>query len=954
MGRAAPGDRQVEVAMHQELGDFFRLNPIPMWVFDPDSLRFLEVNDAAVARYGYTRDEFQAMTLEQIRPPAERTRLGEAVRPARAAPQRSGPFLHQGRGGPAFAVHIASCPIRYRGLDACIVAAIELSVTAGTNMASAMHPAMLAVGADGVVRFANRSAHALLGVDGAAGEPVDLRTALAQLPWPEVAERVLRAAAGGASERFAVRHPRSGTMFSVSAVATPDGAEVCFAELTEDSLTQQLHDSIERFQLAASACTDVIWDYDLQRRSVWLGGGYAQSFGYPPSDERCSLERWMALIHPDDRPEIEMQLQRLPSSGDDHWHCSYRYRHADGSYRTVAHRARMLRDTGSGIRRIVGAIEDISSRLQADTDRSVWSAVFRALPSAVTVYDARAPQWTIVYVNPAVEQLSGYPAGELLGTDGAFALGDAQDQPGRDAIAVAVAEGRSVSTVLRCRRKDGPVCWIETRMAPVHDRDGALTHYVCIQTDVTGRHLRRAQVGDATSHDPVTALPCRALLEADLRRQIDDHRARGAELSVLLVDIARLRVINEAHGYELGDQVLRESAAAIRKCLHGEEKLYRLAGGEFAVIVADDHGASRGQTLLEILARALRVPVAEPETTLLVTARIGMSRFPQDAATAEALLHSAASAVLRAKAEGVRTAFDDGVAGARRARSAIRLDRIARLHDALCENRLQMLYQPQIDLVRHRVAAVEALARWHDPVHGEIAPAAFVALADDAGMGRRLLRWSLHAACRTAQALRSDGRFAGAVAVNIAPSQTVHPGLRRSIERTLELYQLPPEALELEVTEEALLDDTRAGLAQLNALADLGVSVVLHNFGRGYSSLETLKRLHLRKLKIDRSFIEHIDEDPRDRAIVAAINDVARVAGVRVVAEGVTTHAQVETLLSLGCTQVQGWLYGRARSAEVLARDIERFDRVRAPMSQCAAAATGTQSVSDAALSPAL
>jgi diguanylate cyclase len=155
------------------------------------------------------------------------------------------------------------------------------------------------------------------------------------------------------------------------------------------------------------------------------------------------------------------------------------------------------------------------------------------------------------------------------------------------------------------------------------------------------------------------------------------------------------------------------------------------------------------------------------------------------------------------------------------------------------------------------------------------------------------------------------------------------------------------------VTEGALLDDTRAGLAQLNALADLGVSVVLDNFGRGYSSLETLKRLHLRKLKIDRSFIEHIDEDPRDRAIVAAINDVARAAGVRVVAEGVTTHAQVETLLSLGCTQVQGWLYGRARTAQVLARDIERFDRVRAPMPQCDAAATGTQNVSDAALSPA-
>jgi diguanylate cyclase (GGDEF)-like protein/PAS domain S-box-containing protein len=943
----------VEVVMYQELGDFFQRNPIPMWVFDPDSLRFLEVNDAAVARYGYSRDEFRAMTLEQIRPTAERTRLDEAVRSARAAPQRCGPFLHQGRGGPAFAVHIASCPIRYRGLDACIVAAIELSVTAGADMASAMHPAMLAVGTGGTVRFANRPARGLLGVDDAAAERFDLRAVLAQLPWPEVAERVLRAAAGGDSERFAVRHPRNGTMFSVSAVATPDGAEVCFAELTEDSLTQQLHDNIERFQLAASTCTDVIWEHDLQRRSVWLGGGYAQSFGYPPSDERCSLERWMALIHPDDRPEIGMQLQRLPSSGDDHWHCSYRYRHADGSYRTVAHRARVLRSMGGGVRRIVGAMEDISSRLQADADRNVWSAVFSALPNAVTVFDTRTPQWAIVYVNPAVEQMSGYPAGELLGTDGAFALGDVQVQPGRDAIAAAVAESRSVSTVLQCRRKDGIIRWIETRMAPVHDRDGALTHYVCIQTDVTERHQRRVQVGDATSHDPVTALPCRALLEADLRRQLDDHRPRGAELSLLLIDIARLRVINEAHGYDLGDRVLRESAMAIRKCLQGEERLYRLAGGEFAVVVADDSGASRGQTLLEILSRALRVAVAEPETTVLVTARIGMSRFPQDAATAEALLHSAASAVLRAKAEGVRTAFDDGVAEARRARSAIRLDRIARLHDALRENRLQMLYQPQIDLVRHRVAAVEALARWHDPVHGEIAPAAFVALADDAGMGRRLLRWSLHAACRTAQALRSEGRFAGAVAVNVAPSQAGHPGLRRSIERTLELYELPPEALELEVTEDALLDDSHAGLAQLNALAGLGVSIVLDNFGRGYSSLETLKRLHLHKLKIDRSFIEHVDEDARDRAIVAAISDVARAAGVRVVAEGVTTHAQVETLLSLGCTQVQGWLYGRARTAEVLARDIERFDRARSPMPQCDAAAAETQNVSDAAPSPA-
>lgn len=906
--------------MHSEFGPLFEHSPVPMWIYDVVGLRFLDVNQAAVRRYGYTREQFQQMTLADIRPADQRSHLEAALTWASDAQHDSGPYRHKTCSGADIYMRIVSSPLSYRGMPARLVAAFEIADPVDVdnreiNSAQA-RAATLMIDNDGAIRYASLDARELLGLTFRENSLGNLWETLATLPWYSLSEKLRNVGSSGMPGRFVVRHPTLGSSFSVLTQTDGDALEITLIETTRGDLLEHLHDSMERFQVAASVCSELIWDYDVRTGTVWLGGAFSTTFGYSPAQRRITLQEWLALLHPEDTSVIGAQLRRVEARGEQCWNCSYRLRHADGSFRTVAHRARTISDVGGAISRVVGAVENVTGRLPHAGELTPWPALFGAMPAAVSVFDVRGPRWTIVYVNPALESMTGYRAKDYLGTDGAFALDEDGNQPGLMAIADAVAKYLPVSTVLRCRRPDGVRYLNELRLSPMHDESGTLAYYICIQTNISDHYREEPNRQQAWSHDPVTGLPAHAAVEPALAALIAKAESKREALSLLQIDIAGLRRINETHGYACGDSVLRDAAATVRACLRSGEELFRLAGGDFLVIVPDDELTSRGQTLQETVTRAIRLSVEGSDQTLLLVARCGMSCYPRHGNTAADLLRLAACSLTAAKQNGIPAASACMLVASAQEHANEELDLACRLHEALENRTLQMHYQPQVDVLRRELVGIEALARWNDARYGAVPADRFVRIADSAGLGKSLFWWSLHSSCEQIRRWNNAGVYHRTIAVNVSPRELLRPGFVRTVERALELFDVPAQALELEVTEELAIAANTDSVARLNSIRQLGVSLVIDDFGKGYSSLGSLRVLRPSKLKVDRSFVEGLVSSEYDRAVVQSALSLARALDIKVVAEGVSSYDQAELLLSLGCSTMQGWLFCKADSPE--------------------------------------
>ena len=460
------------------------------------------------------------------------------------------------------------------------------------------------------------------------------------------------------------------------------------------------------------------------------------------------------------------------------------------------------------------------------------------------------------------------------------------------------------------REPRGPGIW--------HERVVAACVQLCMLA--IERHESQERIAKLAYYDTLTGLPNRSML----RRELDAAFATRPEQSraFLFLDIDRFKDVNDTLGHSAGDELLVEVAARLQKQLRPRDVICRQGGDEF-VVVLDDCDPDRAASVAERVHAALDEPTEIIGLSLPVTASIGISLYPRDGRDTDTLLKNADTAMYQAKAEGrARHRFFSAEM------NQLAQDRLllsVALREAIAERGLHLRYQPQVSALDGRILGVEALARWVHPQLGDVSPDRFIKLAEESGLIEAIGDWALDEGCRQLKAWDEAGLSVPAVSINISPLHFRTRDLQPAVTGALSRHGIEPGRLAVEITEGVVMDDCPIAMENARALHALGVRLSMDDFGTGYSSLSHLSRLPVHELKIDRSFMQGLEDNDNARTLVTAVIRIGQSLGLQVVAEGVETDAQRRFLQALDCDVLQGFLFSRALPPDELAGWATRY-----------------------------
>lgn len=550
---------------------------------------------------------------------------------------------------------------------------------------------------------------------------------------------------------------------------------------------------------------------------------------------------------------------------------------------------------------------DSAARHKQDAELNLLKRGIEASPNGILMTDARFPDLPIVYANRAFTEITGYTHDEIIGRNCRFLLGDDASPEALATIRQGIRTCKEVSVDLINYRKDGSRFWNHLRISPVFDRHGSCTHFISTQQDITSQKEQEAQLARQATHDRLTGLPNQSRLEQELARALNVHRTPGT-LAVLYLNMDGFKPINDELGHLAGNHVITTIAERLQNLVRPGVTLARLVGDEFCLLVPNPQSRSDVTRLADRILTEVSQPIEIDKQMVHISASIGIA-CNDLRLTPHEILQFAHAALERAKRQG-RNAWQ-WHSSPRVCRSTNSVNLRHDLHTALQQDQFEIHYQPMVDALTGRMLGVEALVRWHHPEQGMVSPGHFIPLAEKTGQIVPLGLWILEQAC-TEMAYYSQNRAqALRVAVNISSLQFIRDGFFQEVQRILQKTGLPPQLLELEITESVLLDGTAPVIKLMQNLKSLGVRVALDDFGTGFSSLSYLRDLPTHKVKLDRNFIAETATDHRIAAIVEGIITMSHHMDMAVVAEGIETRQQREDLTRRNCDLLQGYLFAR-------------------------------------------
>ncbi len=663
-----------------------------------------------------------------------------------------------------------------------------------------------------------------------------------------------------------------------------------------------VEESERRFKLAVDAASLGVVEWSPAAGRLHGDGHLGFLFGNRPTPVDEPTEHFLDRLDPRDRELVLAALERTRESGDP-VRVNFRTVRTNGGPHILEARLKAHGGPRSESR-VVGILQDITERRLAEEHLRQSSVVFQTAAEAIVV---TTPDWRITAVNGAFTRTTGYGEEEALSAD-IHTLLQVKGLDEACLARLAAGEDEFWQGEVLCRQRGGQAFPAWQSLSVVRNGGGEVSNYVVAFSDVTSLHEARERLDYLAHHDPLTGLPNRLLFYDRLDQAIGQATRQQQHCLLLFLDLDSFKVVNDTLGHALGDELLRVVAGRLKGVLRSADTIARFGGDEFVILAGNSHTDYAAGIARKIL-DTLRVPVNLAGDQITVQASIGIAIFPDNGRDRHTLMRAADLAMYAAKAQGRNRYqfYHEDMA----VESSERLILEQGLRRALAAGGLEVHYQPQIALADRAVVGVEALVRWPHPELGFIPPSRFIPVAEESGVIESLGRWVLQQACQDILGLKDARGNPLPLAVNVSARQFMREGFAASVRDILLATGFPAAALKLEITESTLqsIERSREIIA---ALKDFGIAVSIDDFGTGFSSLSVLRDLPIDQIKIDRSFILEIPENPQRVAMVEAIVALARSLGMDVLVEGIEREAQATALQRLGCGQAQGYLFSRA------------------------------------------
>jgi len=612
------------------------------------------------------------------------------------------------------------------------------------------------------------------------------------------------------------------------------------------------------------------------------------------------------LTHPEDRPSSGAIYRRLLAGDVRFGSVQKRYLRPDGTEVWSDVTISRVGESGED-QLLISVIEDISHSRREDERRVLAATVFESSTEGIIITDAAR---RIGAVNRAFVELTGFGERDIIGQTIEVLQTDKHEQDFYQSIWSGVRRDAQWRGEIWLPQKSGGKFPALMNLTVVRDAHEQATSYVAVFADISHEKRTEAELDYLVHHDPLTQLPNRRLFNARLEHTIQQaYRDPENHFSLLFIDLDDFKVVNDSLGHEAGDQLLIEFAQRLSAVVRAEDTVARMGGDEFMVLLDGAGTFNEISAVVGKLLAAARQPFQIGPHEVFVSASIGVAIFPLDAEDGATLVRNADVAMYRAKDKG-KNRFEFYEASM--AEQAMeRLSLANDMRRALEGGQFYLAYQPKVAASDGRILGFEALLRWRHPERGEISAQRFIKVAEETGLIVPIGVEVLGAATRTMADWRARGLEGVTMAINLSAQELAHPHIYDRVREALESSGLPGAALEIEITESALIRDPRHVAPLLRKLRALGLRIAIDDFGTGYSSLNYLRQFRVDVLKIDQTFVKEIDNSSRARVIPQAVVALGQALQMSTVAEGVETESQAAILREMGCDQLQGYGVGR-------------------------------------------
>ncbi|MDI1310367.1 MAG: EAL domain-containing protein [Methylotenera sp.] len=520
----------------------------------------------------------------------------------------------------------------------------------------------------------------------------------------------------------------------------------------------------------------------------------------------------------------------------------------------------------------------------------------------------------IAAINKGFTEITGYSEEEVLGhTPKIIQSGNHDERFYKDMWGVIKKEGRWHGEVSN-KRKNGENYYERLTITAVKDSAGQVVNYVGVFADITDIKHSQNRLHELVNHDPLTGLPNRRLLNELLEHSIKRAEREKHKIALLFIDLDRFKAVNDSLGHQIGDKLLLQASKRISLSIRESDVVARLGGDEFVVMMDMITKSSDAAVVAKKIIHALQIEFDIDDNDIYISASVGISIFPKDSTDVEGLIKAADIAMYQVKNKGKNSHCFYSEDLSKNAVERFTLE--GQLHHALLRKQFVVHYQPQICLITGKIIGAEALIRWNHPKLGLVSPATFIPMAEDNGLIVQIGEWVLREAALQMVSWHKAGLAIQWVAVNVSGVQIMRSNFADTVYGILMETDCNPHMLELEITESTVMQNTEHVIDTFNRVKQLGLKLAIDDFGTGFSSLSSLKRLPLDKIKIDQSFVRGLPDDLDDAAIANAIYAMAGSLGFSVIAEGVETQAQADFLSAMGCKEAQGYLYSKPITAK--------------------------------------